>query len=216
MIKQHGCPLCESIDSQPYYRDKREYYRCQTCTLVFVLPQYHLTSAEEKALYDQHENSATDSGYRKFLGRMFAPLSQQLSPQSNGLDFGSGPGPTLALMFEEAGHKMKIYDPFYATDRSVFDLKYEFITATEVLEHLHHPGKELDLLWSCLKQGGVLGIMTKRALNHSAFASWHYKNDPTHVCFFAIETFQWLARKWDAVLTVQTNDVVILIKNESF
>ncbi len=216
MIKQQLCPLCESIDSQPYYQDKREYYRCPSCFLVFVLPQYHLTSAEEKALYDQHENSATDSGYRKFLGRMFAPLSQQLSPQSNGLDFGSGPGPTLALMFEEAGHKMKIYDPFYATDRSVFDLKYEFITATEVLEHLHHPAKELDLLWSCLKQGGVLGIMTKRVLNQQAFASWHYKNDPTHVCFFAIETFQWLARKWGATLTVQTNDVVILIKNESF
>ncbi|MCF6225472.1 MAG: class I SAM-dependent methyltransferase [Xanthomonadales bacterium] len=214
LIKQQRCPLCESNDSRPYYRDKREYYRCPSCFLVFVLAQYHLTSAEEKAVYDQHENSATDPGYRKFLGRVFDPLSQHLCPQSNGLDFGSGPGPALSLMLEEAGHSVQIYDPFYAPDRALFKLKYEFITATEVLEHLHFPGKELDLLWSCLKQDGVLAIMTKRILDHSAFASWHYKNDPTHVCFFAIETFQWLARKWDAALKVQTNDVVMLIKNE--
>ena len=31
-------------------------------------------------------------------------------------------------------------------------------TATEVVEHLRHPGKELDRLWSLLKPGGNLGI----------------------------------------------------------
>lgn len=212
MIKPHKCPLCESSNSFPYYQDKREFYRCEQCFLVFVLPQYRLTSTEEKLVYDQHENSPADPGYRKFLEQVFVPVSQRLSKQSNGLDFGSGPGPTLSLMFEEIGHNMQIYDPFYAPDLSVLKLKYEFITATEVVEHLHHPGKELDLLWSCLKQDGVLGIMTKRVLNQPAFTTWHYKNDPTHVCFFAIETFQWLAEKWSAVLEVVADDVVIFVK----
>lgn len=212
MIKQHSCPLCESNNSHPYYQDKREFYRCEQCFLVFVLPQYHLTSAEEKLVYDQHENSPADPGYRKFLERVFVPVSQRLSRQSNGLDFGSGPGPTLSLMFEEVGHNVQIYDPFFAPDPSVLKLEYEFITATEVLEHLYHPGKELDLLWSCLKQDGILSIMTKRVLAQPDFAEWHYKNDPTHVCFFAIETFQWLAEKWDALLITIANDVVILRK----
>ncbi|GIS59730.1 MAG: hypothetical protein CM1200mP2_19550 [Planctomycetaceae bacterium] len=42
------------------------------------------------------------------------------------------------------------------------------------------PGEELDRLWGCLSPGGVLGIMTKRVLDHEAFSRWHYKkrSDP--------------------------------------
>ena len=42
--------------------------------------------------------------YRKFLSRMFKPMMERIEPDSYGLDFGSGPGPTLNLMFEEEGH----------------------------------------------------------------------------------------------------------------
>lgn len=212
LIKDCNCPLCLTTGSDLFYQDTREYYHCTSCSLVFVPPRYYLTAAEEKAVYDQHENAADDPGYRKFLGRIFAPLSQRLGPQSNGLDFGSGPGPTLSVMFAEAGHTMQIYDPFYAADLSVFKLKYEFITATEVVEHLHQPGEELEMLWSCLKHGGTLGIMTKRVSNQQAFSNWHYKNDPTHVCFFSIKTFQWLAEQWDARLDIVGNDVVLMTK----
>jgi hypothetical protein len=212
LTKRHNCPLCQFSETRLYYQDKRDYHQCPSCSLVFVPPQYFLTSTEEKAVYDQHENTVDDPGYRKFLGRLFDPLSQRLYPQSNGLDFGSGPGPALSVMFEEAGHRMQIYDPFYAPDVSVLELKYDFITATEVVEHLHHPGKELEMLWSCLKAGGNLGIMTKRVQGQQAFSSWHYKNDPTHVCFFSVKTFQWLADHWGAVLEIPENDVVVLQK----
>ncbi|MEJ1336149.1 MAG: class I SAM-dependent methyltransferase [Candidatus Sedimenticola sp. (ex Thyasira tokunagai)] len=167
---------------------------------------------EEKAVYDLHENSAFDSGYRRFLNRLFIPLSQCLVPHSNGLDFGSGPEPTLSLMFEEVGHSMEIYDPFYAPEIKPLQLNYDFITATEVVEHLHHPRRELDRLWSRLKPNGLLGIMTKRVINRESFSSWHYKNDPTHVCFFSLETFQWYAEHWRAELTVPEKDVVLFKK----
>jgi len=212
LIKEYTCPLCLTIGSDFFHQDTREYYHCTSCSLVFVPPQYYLTAAGEKAVYDQHENAADDPGYRKFLGRIFTPLSHRLDPQSNGLDFGSGPGPTLSVMFEEAGHTMRIYDPFYMPDKSVLELKYDFITATEVVEHLHHPAKELDMLWSCLNPGGQLGIMTKRVTDQQAFSNWHYKNDPTHICFFSIETFQWLAEHWGAGLDIIGNDVVVLTK----
>ncbi|MBE9550276.1 MAG: class I SAM-dependent methyltransferase [Proteobacteria bacterium] len=213
LIKEYSCPLCLTTDNDFFHHDTREYYHCTNCSMVFVPPQYYLTAAEEKAVYDQHENSADDPGYRNFLGRIFKPLSQRLKPQSNGLDFGSGPGPTLSVMFTEAGHTMQIYDPFYAPDMSVLELNYDFITATEVVEHLHHPGEELDRLWSCLNPGGQLGIMTKRVTNQQAFSNWHYTNDPTHVCFFSIRTFQWLATHWSASLDVINNDVVLLTKS---
>jgi len=208
------CPLCRLSKGSPFYQDSREYLCCPACSLVFVHPQHFLSPEEEKSVYDQHQNSSNDPRYRSFLGRLFTPLSQRLTPGACGLDFGSGPGATLNLMFDEVGHVMQIYDPFYAPDVQPLQLHYDFITATEVLEHLHHPRLELDRLWSCLKPNGWLGIMTKRVLDQEAFSAWHYKNDPTHVCFFSIETFQWLAEHWCATLTILGDDVVLFFKTQ--
>ena len=54
--------------------------------------------------------------------------------------------------------------------------------------------------------------MTKRVLSQSAFANWHYKNDPTHVAFFSDDTFSWLAVQWSAELRLVGQDVVLLQK----
>ena len=208
------CPLCRKSEGRPYYQDSREYFHCPACTLVFVLPCQFLSRKEEKSVYDLHENSTDDPGYRHFLARLFGTLSQRLAPNSCGLDFGSGPGPTLSAMFEEAGHSMEIYDPFFAPEIKVFQQQYDFIVASEVVEHLHYPRQELDRLWSCLKPQGSLGIMTKRVIDREAFSRWHYKNDPTHVCFFSTETFRWLANHWSSILTVPEKDVVLFFKTK--
>lgn len=207
------CPLCRTAGGEVFFRDaRRDYFRCSRCLLVFVPPTQFLTEAEEKAEYDLHRNSPEDLGYRRFLGRIFTPMKERLSPQSFGLDFGSGPGPTLSVMFGEAGHNMAIYDPFYAPGPSVFSVAYDFITATEVVEHLHHPGRELDRLWSILRPGGWLGVMTKLVIDREKFAGWHYRNDPTHICFFSAQTFKWLADCWHADLSFFGKDVILLHK----
>ncbi|MEE3372305.1 MAG: class I SAM-dependent methyltransferase [Planctomycetota bacterium] len=209
------CPLCRESDTGTFYEDRRAYYRCSTCCLVFVLPTQFLAAPAEKAEYDRHQNSPQDPGYRQFLQRLLDPLAARLEPASRGLDFGSGPGPTLSVMFQEAGHLMEIFDPFYAPNGNVFQQQYDFITASEVVEHLHDPAEELERLWSCLKPGGLLGIMTKRVIDREAFSRWHYKADPTHVCFFALETFVWLAQRWRAEFTVAGKDVVVFTKPSS-
>jgi len=139
-------------------------------------------------------------------------MQECLEPGSCGLDFGAGPQPTLSVMFEEAGHEVTIFDYFYAHVPSVFERQYDFITASEVVEHLHKPKEELERLWACLKQGGRMGIMTKPVPAHNAFSGWYYKNDLTHVCFFSQATFEWLALKWDADVTFADKDVVIFHK----
>jgi SAM-dependent methyltransferase len=206
------CPLCRSSEAAAFFQDKRDYFRCHLCLLVFVPPHQFLPSEEEKGLYDLHENTPEDARYRQFLQRLYGPVSERLAPGSSGLDFGSGPGPTLSVMFEEAGHSMGLFDVFYSPDMSAFERQYDFITATEVLEHLHKPHEELQRLWTCLKPDGLLGIMTKRVTDRKAFSKWHYKNDPTHVCFFSTQTFQWWAAHWGARLTVVDDDVVLLEK----
>jgi 2-polyprenyl-3-methyl-5-hydroxy-6-metoxy-1,4-benzoquinol methylase len=115
-------------------------------------------------------------------------------------------------MFEEAGHSVDIYDYYYAGNLSVLERQYDFVTATEVLEHLRNPGKELDRLWGCLRPGGNFGVMTKFALNQEKFARWHYKNDSTHVCFFSRSTFDFLASQWRAELSFVDKDAIIFLK----
>jgi hypothetical protein len=207
------CPLCAHPEVSTFWHDKRrDFLQCQNCRLVFVPPEQHLSASEEKGEYDLHQNSPADDGYRNFLGRLSEQLLERLSPGSFGLDFGCGPGPTLSLIFNESGFPMKDYDPIYAPDPHVYEQQYDFITATEVVEHLRFPGRELTRLWSCLPEGGWLGIMTKMVIDREAFSTWHYKNDLTHICFFCPETFQWWARKHGAELTFLGNDVVLFKK----
>jgi 2-polyprenyl-3-methyl-5-hydroxy-6-metoxy-1,4-benzoquinol methylase len=198
-----------------YHRDKRrQYLLCKECSLVFVPPGYHLAAEKEKAEYDLHRNSPDDGGYRNFLNRLFMPLHERIRPGSQGLDFGCGPGPALSMMFEEAGFSMAVYDHFYANDRQSLAKKYDFITATEVVEHLHNPAGDLNMLWALLKPGGYLGIMTKQVINKKAFSRWHYIQDPTHICFFSLATFQWLADLWQGELQVIGNDVILFQKQD--
>lgn len=213
MIK---CPLCLETQAQFFHEDQtRTYFRCGTCNLTFVDRQQHLDPSAEKAEYDLHQNSPTDAGYRKFLGRLFDPIQARLPPNSCGLDFGSGPGPTLSIMFEEAGHSMAIYDPFYAPDETPLVNTFHFVTASEVVEHFRNPKQDLDRLWSCVKPSGLLGIMTKLALDETAFGNWHYKDDKTHVCFFSRETLLWLSKKWNAKIAFVGQDVAIFTRNEN-
>jgi 2-polyprenyl-3-methyl-5-hydroxy-6-metoxy-1,4-benzoquinol methylase len=109
---------------------------------------------------------------------------------------------------------MSIYDHYYANKPSIFEKQYDFITASEVVEHLFEPKNELARLWNCLKPGGCLGIMTKLTPDHQTFAKWYYKNDPTHICFFSKQTFEWLAEQFQAKLTFLDKDIIILQKNQ--
>jgi 2-polyprenyl-3-methyl-5-hydroxy-6-metoxy-1,4-benzoquinol methylase len=113
-------------------------------------------------------------------------------------------------MLEREGFSVSLYDSFYRTDEAALARPYDFICATEVVEHLHRPGAELARLWSLLVPGGWLGVMTKLVRDREAFAGWHYKNDPTHVCFFSRRTWQWWARRQGASLEFIGADVILL------
>lgn len=207
------CPLCAESTIALYHQDRcRDYYQCATCKLVFVPSEQHVSAAAEKAEYDKHQNSPHDTGYRRFLERLLTPLQAKLAPAARGLDFGSGPGPTLSVMFAKHGHPMAVYDPFYAPDASVLSHVYDFITATEVVEHLSQPGQVLTQLVANLAPGGYLGLMTKRVTSPDTFNRWHYISDPTHICFFSEDTFRWWAQQNNLAVEFPGPDTVILHK----
>lgn len=209
-----SCPLCESLTASNYARDnRRHYFRCVRCALIFADPASRPARGEEKAVYDQHQNSPDDPGYRQFLNRLADPLVKRLGNRKlHGLDFGSGPGPTLSIMLKEQGYRMSIYDPFYAADTVVLNRQYDFVTCTEAIEHFHVPGREWRLLLDLVKPGGCLAIMTRLVEETDDFLQWYYKNDPTHVSFFSRGTFDYLAERDCLQCELIGKDVVLLTK----
>ncbi len=181
--------------------------------MVFVPESFRLSADQEKQEYDLHQNAFEDEGYRDFLSRAMTPVLQKVTPPASGLDFGCGPGPVLAAMLKEKGFEVSIYDPFYAPETQVLSKTYDFVTCTEVIEHVHEPYQTFPVLVDLLKPGAVLVIMTKRVIGEEAFGQWHYKNDQTHVCFYSEQTFQWLADHYHLDCEFETNDVVVLRKS---
>ena len=204
------CPLCRHSRVKTYHADAiRCYLRCRSCRLVFVPEAYWLSREDEKAEYDRHRNDPRDRGYRRFLERLRTPLLERMEAGQHGLDFGCGPGPTLSLMLEESGHRVDLYDPIYHDDAVVFSKTYDFICATEVVEHLRRPAEVFPTLFGMLRKGGWMGIMTKLVLNQAAFARWHYIRDLTHICFYSQATFEYLADRFNAELQIADKDVIL-------
>ncbi len=212
-LKNSYCLLCHSNDLDSFFEDKcRIYLRCSHCKLVFVPSRYWLSTEDEKATYDLHENCMQNQGYRQFLSRLSTPLLEKLDSVQQGLDFGCGPGPVLSVLLQEKGHQMDLYDPFYYNDPSVFYKNYDFICSTETVEHMNNPNKEFIRLFQMLKQGGWLGIMTKLVIDKQAFSQWHYIRDITHICFYSQHTFEYLAQQFNAELSFVASDVILLKK----
>lgn len=170
-----------------------------------------MSAAEEKAVYDQHENSLDDPGYRRFLSRIAEPVLARVSRTGHvtGIDIGSGPAPLLAHMLAEGGIDMQVYDPYFAADNRVLAERYDVVTASEVAEHFRAPGEAFAQLFALLQPHGLLAVMTKRVQDLAAFARWHYILDPTHIAFYSEETFRWLAARYGAELEIVGADVVV-------
>jgi SAM-dependent methyltransferase len=189
------CPVCEGPHGRHFQTiDGRAYARCVHCEATFLRPAHLPTPEAERAEYELHRNTADDTGYRAFLSQLAVPLLQRLAPGSRGLDFGCGPGPVLAELLRETGHTVALYDPFFHPDPIALQTTYDFITCTEVIEHLHRPAAEFRRLDAMLRPGGWLALMTRLQTDDARFAQWHYRRDPTHVVFYREHTLRWLAQ----------------------
>lgn len=201
-----ACPVCRTAAPKPFVQvaDLR-YWRCDTCEARFLDPSQYPPAAAEHAHYLTHCNDPHDPGYRAFLSKLAGPLLERIAPRSSGLDYGCGPGPALAAMLREAGHRIALYDPDFRPDPSTLNDRYDFVTCTEVAEHFHRPAEEFDRLDRLLRPGGLLAVMTSFQIDDARFAGWHYRRDPTHVVFYREATFRVLSaqRGWHCEIPAQ-------------
>ena len=208
-----SCPLCQS---SPLYsirtQLKRSFFRCSNCDLVFLNPSERLSTLEEKARYETHENDVTDTKYQEFVSPLVNWITGQLPRGSSGLDFGAGTGPILATELEKHGFKMDKYDPFFWPDQAPLGKSYDFVVASEVVEHFADPKKEFELLKRLIKPGGILGLMTLLHDAKTEIENWYYLKDPTHICAYSEKTFEWLRKNLSFThLSITLPRLIVLI-----
>lgn len=206
-----GCPVCLSIGPQPFLSaEGRNYWRCGICEARFLDPRQLPPRAAEQQRYLQHRNDPDDPAYRRFLSRLADPLLARLPAGSRGLDYGCGPGPALAAMLREAGHRMALSDPFFQADPEPLERIYDFVTCTETAEHFHRPAQEFDRIAGLVRRGGWL--MTSFLVEDGQFAGWRYRKDPTHVVFYHEKTLRHIAASRGWTCDIPVKDVALMQK----
>ncbi|MFO8031677.1 MAG: class I SAM-dependent methyltransferase [Desulfohalobiaceae bacterium] len=193
-----------------YSEQGKDYWRCNNCLATFLDSSQLPGAGQEYQRYCEHDNDPQDPKYRKFLSKLATPLLQRLRPGSRGLDYGCGPGPALAWILREAGHWVRLYDPFFYPQQGLLQQGYEFVLCSEVAEHFHDPHQDFQLLKSLLFPGGWLGIMTSFQTRDEDFAYWRYRQDPTHVVFYKEETLRLLAGMLGLKCEVPRKNVVLM------
>ncbi|MEX2571226.1 MAG: class I SAM-dependent methyltransferase [Gemmatimonadota bacterium] len=215
MTAPRRCPLCHGRGTRSHALVQgRRYHACAECGLIHMDPADRLDPEAERSHYGHHENDPGDPRYRAFLDRLATPLAERLEPGARGLDFGSGPGPALSTMLEERGFVVSDYDPFFAPGAAVLRQTFDFVAATETVEHFFDPRREFDLLDRLLRPGGLLGIMTQWRPPARAFEQWRYARDPTHVSFYGSETMEWIGRRYGWDVENLPRDVTIFRKSK--
>jgi len=206
------CTLCNH--EAVFFKDahSRQFFRCEQCDLIFLLPEQRLNTAQEFERYNLHQNDSNDENYRLFLNQLAEPMIQNLTAGVKGLDYGSGPGPTLSKIFEEQGFKMALYDPYFAANENVLKQSYDFVTCCETAEHFFNPKKQFDLLNQVLRCDGWLGVMTQILKEGEMFEDWYYAKDPTHVSFYSHKTMQWLAQRYGWKVLIPRENVILFQK----
>lgn len=189
--------------------DVRTYARCHACALISLEPTQRPLPLAEAMRYTEHRNVEGDAGYRRFLERLSIPLSRRLSPGQHGLDFGCGPAPVLATIMTGMGFPTVGYDPLFAPQEELLARRYDFVSCSEVVEHLHDPSAVFELLGRLLDGGGVLGVMTRFHRPEIPFEHWWYRRDTTHVCFYAEETMRWIASHHGWAVEIPDPDVAL-------
>lgn len=207
------CPLCQSTIIQYLGAfSARRLCRCEECDLVFVNPDYHLTTEQERQRYLLHRNSLEDQGYLNFLEQLISPFVARLERGSTVLDFGSGPKPVMAGLLQARGYVVKLYDPHFEPDKSVLLNEYDGVTCAETVEHFRFPFEDWQKMAKCVRPAGLLAVMTMMQTRETDFANWWYIQDPTHVSFYSNKTFTWIARQFNLELEIVTNRVVFFKK----
>ncbi len=192
------CKICNSetvevVDN----KTKKIYHKCLECEYIFLDELFYVDEVREKKHYDKHHNSFESLGYVKMFEELIeefvAPLKENIN---SALDFGCGEGEVLPLLLERDKILCDRYDLFYFPQKVYLGKEYDLILSTEVFEHLKNPLEIFKELLSHVKKDRYLLLMSAfHPSNDEKFLEWWYIRDITHIGFFNLKTFEYIADK---------------------
>lgn len=210
------CKICSASTTLiKNHKTDKDYCRCTECDYIFLDEKFYIDEARERLHYDKHHNNFSCHGYVE----MFEDLIDEFVPLSeieDALDFGCGEGEVLPVLLERNRVSCDRYDLFYFPQKVYKDRSYDLIVSTEVVEHLESPFEVLKELTSHLKEDAYLLLMTRfHPQNDEKFLEWFYIRDITHIGFFSLETFEYLADKLSLEIVKHNSKNTILLRKVS-
>ena len=210
------CKICSASTALiKNYKTEKLYSRCKECDYIFMNKEFYIDETRERLHYDKHDNNFACLGYVEMFETLIAEFVP-LNEIENALDFGCGEGKVLPILLEKKGVSCDVYDLFYFPQKVYKDKKYDLITSTEVIEHLENPLEILQELSSHLNDGAYLLLMTRfHPQDDDRFLEWFYIRDITHIGFFSLKTFEYLAEKLSLKLVKHNSKNTILFRKNN-
>lgn len=211
------CKICGNETKNIYDNEiEANYYICDVCEFIYQEESSHISIDEELEEYNYHENTLDNEGYVRMLNNFLSIGVDPFICKGRALDYGSGPGPVLAYLLKERGFDSKTYDLFYDHDKDYDKYKYDLITCTEVVEHFKDPMFEFTKFSSLLNQNGYVVIMTNmHKKNIDDFLKWWYRKIPSHIGFYSLKTFDYIAKYMQCEVVYTDSNKIIVMKRKS-
>jgi pseudouridine kinase len=190
------CPVCAAGPARAIETKRSRFFRCSACSLVFRDPADSPDDAEARARYGLHRNNSDNGGYVAFLNRIIDRALAAAGPGVRRIvDWGSGPAAVCSDLLRSRGYFVDSWDPFFAADKLPRAESCDLALCIEVAEHFRDPLPDFLELASRVRPGGLLALHTHLVPDgDEAFRAWWYKEDRTHVAFYAEGTLSRLAR----------------------
>ncbi len=208
-----NCRVCgDEIIVRNSGKNDENFAFCSNCKFVEKIKKVgpELESNE----YYRHNNSIENEGYVKYLNNFIDEAVAPFINKGSHLDYGCGPGPVLHELMKRRGFSSKTYDYYCPHDLDYSTKTYDIITSTEVFEHFYDPLENIEKVLKLLKGGGILSIMTSFVKEDDHFFNWWYIRDVTHVSFYHLKTFEYIATKYNLEILYTNYTNIIVLKSK--
>ncbi len=207
------CKICGALIIVEVDKKGRNTYGfCKKC--MFTEKINKINSEIEKNEYERHNNNSDNIGYVNYINNFLDEAVTPFVKSGLHLDYGCGPGPVLHELMINKGFRSKTYDYYYHHDKNYAEYKYDVITSTEVFEHFYDPLRNIEKILTLLKRGGIISIMTSFVKPADEFYDWWYIRDITHVSFYHLKTFEFIANKYDLEIIYTNNKNIIVLRSK--